>query len=316
MKKVIVSAPGKLHLSGEHAVVYGKPALVVATSLRLFVSLDHAIKGVLLSEYRKKDVYIDAIVGAFEKKCGVLKGGDVCMRIDSAIPISSGMGSSAALAVALVGALSVWHGLSWNVAAINDAAYQAEKMIHKNSSGSDPAIATHGGILWYRKEMEFLKTLWLLPFKIPKSFAPFVLINTGRSESTGDLVAYVGAKKQKNEPAFALLLNDIEAVTKRAAESIHDEDESGFREAMVKNERLLEKMGVVSATAGKCITAIEQADGVAKISGAGGQKKGSGVIIGMHDAPVRLTAIAKSHGYPSFQVALGGQGVKMEQVLT
>lgn len=301
MKKVIVSAPGKLHLSGEHAVIYGKPALVVATSLRLYATLESGKR-------KKTDPYIEAIISAFEKKHGVTVH-DISYTIHSSVPEGAGMGSSAALAVALTGALSVWHGFPWNAQSINEIAYQAEKVKHANSSGSDPAVATHGGILWYRKEMEFLKTLWLLPFKIPKTFAPFVLINTSRSENTGDLVAYV-AKHKKWE-----LFPKIEDVTRVMAVSIHDEDETGFRKRIAENEKLLELLGVVSASVKTFIRAIETAGGVAKISGAGGRMTGSGVVIAVHDSPSVLIGLAKKYHYPSFQVKLGGEGVKLEQVL-
>lgn len=315
MKKVTVSAPGKLHISGEHSVVYGKPTLIVATTLRMYVTLEKATSP-LLSHIRKSDAYIDAIVGRFEKKYAMTLDESIGLTISSAIPVRSGMGSSAALAVSLSGALSMWHGHPWNAQAINDAAYQAEKIKHENSSGGDPAVSTHGGIVWYRKELEFLKTLWLLPFKVPNAFAPIVLINTGREENTGDLVRHVASFKQADEGRFATILDAIEVTTKDITRAIHDEDESAFRTAVQANERLLESMGVVSADAVAFIRAVEAAGGVAKISGAGGRKKGSGVIFAQHDDPGVLVDLAKAHTYTSFQVGLGGEGVKLEQALT
>lgn len=314
MKKVTVSAPGKLHISGEHAVVYGKPSLIVATSLRLYVTLEKGIAPPL-SDIRKKDSYIDAICTVFEKKYATTPEEGIGIAITSTVPVRSGMGSSAALAVALVGALSAWHGVAWNVQAINESAYQAEKAKHETSSGSDPAVAAHGGLLWYRKELEFLKTLWLLPFKIPKVFAPFVLINTGRNENTGDLVRHVAGIKAGGEQYFAGILNDVERVTKEMTEAIHDENEVLFRQTLTKNEKLLEDMGIVSPDAKELIRKIEKSGGAAKISGAGGIAGGSGIILAVHNKPETLMRIAKKHNYPSFQVALGGAGVRLEQVL-
>ncbi len=315
MKKVTVSAPGKLHISGEHAVVYGKPTLIVATSLRMYVTLERGVLP-LISEICASDRYVSAIVGQFEKKHAIKIERDIGLTISSGIPTRSGMGSSAALAVALSGALSVWHEHPWNAQEINELAYQAEKIKHENSSGGDPAVSTHGGIVWYRKELEFLKTLWLMSFKFPKKFASIVLINTGREENTGDLVRYVSDIKRGNEAGFVRLLDAIEGVTKDITRSIHDEDESVFRLSIQKNEQLLEKMGVVSPSVIAFIRSIETVGGVAKISGAGGRKKGSGVVLSVHDDPKILIDCAKKYGYPSFQVGLGGEGVKLEQVIT
>lgn len=314
MKKVTVSAPGKLHISGEHAVVYGKPSLIVATSLRLYVTLS-AEGRTPLSALRAKDSYIDTIVTVFEKKYAVSVDDQISITIDSSIPEGSGMGSSAAVAVALIGALSVWYGKPWNVQAINDAAYSAEKAKHKNSSGSDPAVSAHGGILWYRKELEFLKTLWLLSFKIPNAFAPFILVNTGRVESTGDLVQTVAENKKRNEPRFAELLTKSEAVTKEITAALHDEREDVFRKGVQVNEQLLEEMGIVSPSSQKFIRDVEKSGGVAKISGAGGIIGGSGVILISHPQPKAAKLLAEAYGYPSFETRLGGAGVQREQII-
>lgn len=317
MKKVVVSAPGKLHLSGEHAVVHGKPAVLVSTSKRLFVMLaDEKVgQATSLSALRRQDAFVGKICETFEIRFVTSIASQLYISVSSDIPLGAGMGSSAALSVALMGALVTFMDKPWDSQRINEAAYQAEKFIHINASGSDPAIATHGGILWYRKELDFLKTFWLLPFKIPKSFAPFVLINTGREETTGDLVRRVEKLKRKNEAAFTLVLSEIESVTKRMVGAIHDEDEKDFREAIAANENFLETMGVVSSTTKKLMRAIENIGGVAKISGAGGVKRGSGVVIAMHDNTKILKSIADKYKFPAFQVALGGEGIRKDQII-
>lgn len=318
MKKVIVSAPGKLHLTGEHAVVHGNPAVLVSTSNRLYVTLEEspaAESGMLLQTMCRDNEFIGEICKVFESRFSKKIPSSLSVTIASDIPVGAGMGSSAALSVAFIGAMSVFMDVPWEPQSINEAAYQAEKFMHVNSSGSDPAIVTHGGILWYRKELDYLKTFWLLPFKIPKSFAPFVLINTGRQESTGDLVAAVGERKKKNKKIFQVLLDDIEAVTKCMAVAIHDENEQDFRMSIQENQRLLEKIGVVSGSTKTFIRAIEKAGGVAKISGAGGVKRGSGVIIAMNDNTKILKSIADKYKFPAFQVEFGGEGIRKEQVI-
>lgn len=318
MKKVTVSAPGKLHLSGEHAVVHGKPAVLISTSKRLYVTLENrevADAKNILQTVRQTSPFIEEICKTFEIRYGVVIPKEIAITITSDIPVGAGMGSSAALSVSLIGALVILMDKPWDSHRINEAAYQTEKLIHVNASGSDPAIVTHGGILWYRKELDFLKTFWLLPFKIPKLFAPFVLISTGRIETTGELVSQVGQLKKLDEQSFALLLNSMEDVTKRMVVAIHDEKQQDFYEAIIANEQLLETMGVVSSSTKKLIRAIEKIGGVAKISGAGGVKRGSGVVIAMHEEPKKLVELAGRFKLPTFQVVLGGEGIRKEQVV-
>lgn len=316
MKKVVVSAPGKLHLSGEHAVVHGKPALVVAISKRMYITLTPTpnSKPQRLIDVRKKDAYVDSIIKTFtaKYKCKIA---DIGLEINSNIPVGAGLGSSAALAVTLVGALIAYFGKPWNVTEINELAYQAEKFKHKNASGSDPTVVAHGGLLWYRKELDFLKTFWLLPFKIPQSFKPFILINTGRSESTGEMVEKVGQLKKQNERKFILLITQIEEVTRALVNAVHDEKETEMRQLIKLNEQLLEDMGVVSEKVKQLIRKIEKIGGAAKISGAGGLKTGSGIVLVSSDKPKQITQIAKKYNFPSFQVTFGSEGVKREQVV-
>ena len=321
MKKIIVSAPGKIILSGEHAVVYGKPALVAAvSSKRLYATLQvqsskFKVQSVI-SNIKKTNQYLAKIIHVFEEKNKVSVDKNLSLVIDSQIPVKVGMGSSASLAVATVGALQIWFGKPWNPQEINELAYEAEKSQHGNSSGIDPTIVTHGGLLWYRKELEYLKTFWLLPYKLPKTFAPIVVINTGRSETTGDLVTgVVGRMADKDPDGFNLLLSEVEKATRALAAAIHDEDEVSFRRTMTRNEFLLERMGVVSRETQKLVREIESCGGAAKISGAGGVKTGSGIVMAIADKPQKLVDIAKKYHYPVFLVTLGGEGVRREQVI-
>lgn len=325
MKKVVVSAPGKLHLSGEHAVVYGKPAVLVATSRRLYVTLEaHSQQPTVYSKskikndiekIKNKDDYLSKIIRLVGKKySATIK--DCTLAITSDIPIGAGMGSSAALAVATIGALTEWLGKPWNPTEINELAFEAEKIQHGKPSGGDNTISAFGGILWYRKEFEFLKSFWLLPFKIPRSFPSFVTINTGRTESTKELVVgVVGEKKRKLGQEFTTWLDTVEKVTKQLVQAIHDENERAFCESMQMNEKLLEEIGVVSDSTRKLVREIEKMGGTVKISGAGGVKTGSGMLICLHPHPQALLELARKKGLETFQVSIGGEGVRREEVI-
>ncbi|MBI3559700.1 hypothetical protein HY087_01050, partial [Candidatus Gottesmanbacteria bacterium] len=196
--KVIVSVPGKVHLMGEHAVVHGKPALLAAINLRLRVT----VETLSLSSPRTRGSSENFLIESDEPSDYIRHAIDVVKReyklallppmkitVTSDIPSGYHLGSSAAIAVGTVSALTYFLKKVWNPSAINQIAYEIEKKMHGNPSGGDNTTVTIGGFIWFRKELEFLKSIWQLPFKLPKNLDHFFLINTGRpKETTGEMV--------------------------------------------------------------------------------------------------------------------------------
>ena len=330
--KITVSAPGKIHLMGEHAVVYGKPAVLAAVSQRMYVTVcsrQFAVdskKENFLKELRKKDAFLNAICEIVENKYQT-KLPDVSFSVSSTIPTGSGMGSSAAFAASTIGALMVFLKKPWDVSLINELTFVAEKHQHGNPSGGDNSVVCFGGLLWFRREFEFLKTFWLLPMKIPQSFPPIVLVDTGKpEESTGRMVEIVASSfpsrvnefpfqgKRVSKSRKQRILEEIEEETKQVVLGIHDEDEDRFLTAIKKGEGLLEGLGVVCQKTKEFIRAIEKKGGVGKISGAGGIKAGSGIVLCMHKNPQEIKDIAKQFGFPLFSTLLGQPGVRVEKI--
>jgi mevalonate kinase len=187
----------------------------------------------------------------------------------------------------------------WNPTTINKLAYEAEKYIHKTPSGVDNTAITFGGFLWYRKELEFLRSFWQLPLKLPPALNHFSLIDTGRpKENTGEMVAFV--RTQRNLQKF-LDANEIQ--TKRIAVAIKEGDEKTLIDAMKKGERTLERIGAVSKKVLPVIRKVEQAGGAAKILGGGGRTDGVGYLL------------CYSHHPPkgSVQIRLGEEGIRLER---
>jgi len=279
MKSIRYSAPGKVIISGEHAVVYGKPALVCAIDKRLSVTFTLA----------KNSEYKDAIFPLLEKsvldflktKKEIFSKKKYTYSIESSIPIGRGLGSSAAYCASITaGLLELFTGREWNKEDINICAYQMEKYFHKNSSGVDTSTSIMGGLLYYRKEFEFLKTISSLSIKIPKHFTEtLLLVDSGKPfETTGEMVRNVGtlfnSKNNKTEHIF----NNIEKTTKRIVVSLMKEDMSFFIENIQRNQILLEQIGVVSDSAKKLLLHLKK-NGVGKVTGGGGKKEGSGYLL-------------------------------------
>lgn len=315
VKKIEVSAPGKIILSGEHAVVYGKPEIITAIDRRLRVDIQEfkkAAKPLIFSSQEPTNLLKFAVKKIF-KILGKFPQKNLQISVDSEIPVGSGLGSSAALAVATTTALFKYFNQPFDREKINKIAYEIEKKQHGHPSGGDNTIVTYGGFLWYRKETEFLKLFQPLKFN-PRQLPEFVLINTGRPlETTGEMVMHVKQLYDRSRSRIERILNEIEKVTKEMLVALSQAKKKAIILAIKRNESLLEELGVVSPFAQKVIREVGRKGGVAKICGAGGRKKSSGILLAFHPKKELLFKVAKKWHLPAFEVKLGEEGVKFEK---
>lgn len=279
----IFTAPAKVIISGEHAVVYGKPALVAAIDFRLQCQVRPSTKP---SPDGKQIQIIQTVKDYLSSHHIPYKDTQISLRIRSDIPLGRGLGSSAALSVAAVAACLDYFapGREFSRETINSIAYKVEKLFHKNPSGVDNSASCMGGLIFYRKEFEFLKLISALPFKLPATIEQdLYLIDSGKpSESTADMVNLVGDRYNADPTGTEAILARIEKVTKRLVVSVVSENRQFFEKCITENEQLLEDIGVVSPKAVSLISTLKQY-GKGKITGAGGKKNGSGFILFLAD---------------------------------
>lgn len=309
---IVVSAPGKIHLMGEHAVVWGKPALLTAIDRRLYVEVSRTDKELEIETPIKKLV---------EKAVGVVssylqqKELRVRIKITSLIPAGKHIGSSAAVSVASVAGLLFFLKKIWNPSLFNELAYQVEKFQHGNPSGGDNSVVTFGGLVYFRKEFEFLKSIWQLPFKIADDLNNcFYLIDTGFPvETTGEMVAWVAEWIKRNSKKGQIIFSENERATKEITLAIKNGDTDLLISAIKRGERTLEELGVVSRTAKLIIRKIEETGSVAKVLGGGGRKEGVGFILVFTREKDKIEKIAKAYNCRFEAVKLGEEGVRLER---
>lgn len=272
MKTVTVSAPGKVILAGEHAVVYGYSAIVAAIDKRMKVTV---------KESKKVQEYSGLVRFALELMGEDKRGWDI--KIDSQIPIGSGLGSSAALATALVWAIKPAAKIEEKDKLIKEI----EDFAHGKSSGVDQTIVREGGFLRFRQG-KFKK------ITLPISRA--ILIDSGRpAETTGEMVGLVARGNRERQ------MKQIgEIVNKWTVDKIS------------LNEKLLEQIGVVGGKAKSMIRAVEAMGGQAKICGAGGVRTGSGMILAYAQNEDKLRQLIKDKNWPHMEVKFGGKGARYE----
>ncbi len=279
MKQIVYSAPGKVILSGEHAVVYGRPALVCAIDKRLTISITPS-KTSAPSNQGMKTVEKGVRDFLKQKKIPVPEL-FFSYSVDSQIPIGRGLGSSAAFSAAASAALlELYTGQEWSLEEINNCAYKIEQVFHKNPSGVDNTAAVFGGLIYFRKEFEFLKTISSLSLKIPSSIEQnLFLIDSGKpEETTAQMVENVGKLYNRKGLLIDKTLRNIEKITKRIVVSFAKEDTVFFRKSIEDNQKELEKLGVVSGKT-KSLLKHLQPFGVGKVTGAGGTLGASGFLL-------------------------------------
>lgn len=302
---ITFSAPAKIHLIGEHSAVYGKPAIISAINLRLTLTLSprHSTSHSVIPAFtptKEGKVGIHAIQKAIESaikktyKIKVVPSYEI--KIKSDFPVGSGLGASAAISATLTAALLKLLKVKADKQQIYDIALAGEKAIHGNPSGSDLAATIFGGTLWFRKELPTLSLTSPIHLTLPTLY----LVNSGKpAESTGDMVTKVarldaGLKKKT--------FDQLELLSKALVTDGRDIKQI-FKEA----NACLVKIGVVSPSTQKLIKQIEKSGGAAKITGAGGNISGSGMII------AHIPYLEKLNGLEPIKIKLAREGLRAEK---
>jgi hydroxymethylglutaryl-CoA synthase len=235
-------------------------------------------------------------------------------KIESGIPIGCGLGSSAALSVAATAALlKFYSGKEFSKEITNNIAYQAEEYFHKSPSGVDVSASCFGGLIFYRKEFEFLKNISSLNFKIPKKIEDnLYLIDSGKAiESTADMVLGVGKLYNKKPKFIEEILSGVEKVTKRMTVAIIKKDQDFLAKSILENEIYLELFGIVSKKTKQLIDELVNY-GIGKVTGAGGKKSGSGYILFYSQNEQKLKGFLKQKGLNYYKFKQDYQGLIYE----
>jgi mevalonate kinase len=272
---VKASAPGKIILFGEHAVVYNRPALAVpVTQVHVDVEvLDSSRKGVFihapgidlhaeLNSLPANHPIASVMLKVF-KLCGISQTPDLEINILSTIPVASGLGSGAAVSVALIRALSSYylHSLSDNET--NELAFEVEKLHHGTPSGIDNTVIT------YNKPVYFIKGQPMEIFKVGRPFT-IVIGDTGISALTKESVGDVRSLWLRDTVNFENYFNEIAQIALIARRSIESGRPELLGELMDQNHALLQNLTVSSSELDRLVEAARSAGALgAKLSGGG-----------------------------------------------
>ena len=269
------SAPGKIILFGEHAVVYGRPALAVP------VSQVHADADV--SDSERPGIWIDApdvnlhaelntlpsdqpiasVIHNFLFLARVSPFPDLEVKISSTIPVASGLGSGAAVTVALTRALAAQLNYSMTDEEVNAFAYEIEKLYHGTPSGIDNTVVT------YAKPVYFVKGQPMEIFKVGQPFT-LVIADTGISAPTRESVGDVRRLWMNDKAGWETVFDKIGEVSFTARRAIEAGRPDLLGQLMDENQALLQKLTVSSPELDRLIETARNAGAMgAKLSGGG-----------------------------------------------
>lgn len=311
---ISVSIPGKIHLIGEHSVVYGEDAILASINLYLKAKISKTkskeILGLIQYDSAIKDMQ-SAIEQKIQQKFDIKKIPNYKIEIDkSGIPVGSGLGTSASLSAAFSICLLKFLNIEFNDNDVFEIALEGEKIFHGNPSGGDLAAVLQNGIFLFKNNNGKIK-LKNLKITIPASFNNFLLIDSGKpAETTAQMIKIVNQKYETSKTEVIKVFQSQGALTSRLVKVLKKGDSEKFIQVITKAEKNLEKLGVVGENAKTIIRQIENLGGAAKITGAGGIERGSGMILAYHEDLNILIKFAKDSNLKYYPVEISYRGTK------
>ena len=269
------SAPGKIILFGEHAVVYNRPALAVP------VAQVHADVEVVTSPRQGIwinapgiDLHADLAALPADHPIGSVIHGlfhllklspppSLEINISSTIPVASGLGSGAAVSVALARALALYLQRPMSDEQLNALAYEIEKLHHGTPSGIDNTVIT------YARPVFFIKGRPIETFKVGMPFT-IVIGDTGIPAPTKESVGDVRRLWTEDKDKFEKIFDDIKQISLSARRAIQDGVPGQLGSLMDQNHELLQRLTVSSPELDNLVVAARNAGASgAKMSGGG-----------------------------------------------
>ncbi|AKB26336.1 Mevalonate kinase [Methanosarcina sp. MTP4] len=300
---VSCSAPGKIYLFGEHAVVYGETAVACAVELRTRVRVEVTDSVIIQSQISRtgldfeKHPYVSAVI---EKMREFVPFEGVSITVDSEIPVGSGLGSSAAVTIASIGALNELFECGLSLEEIATVGHEIEIRVQGAASPTDTYVSTFGGVVTI-PERRKLKT----------PDCGIVVGDTGVFSSTKELVANVRQLRETYPELIGPLMASIGRISKLGESLVFAGDYSSVGRLMNVNQGLLDALGVNSLELSDLIYSARAAGAFgAKITGAGG----GGCMVAL-TAPEKCTAVAEAISAAGGEAIITGpteQGLRVE----
>jgi mevalonate kinase len=278
MPAITASAPGKIILFGEHAVVYDRPAIAVPV-------MQVRAKAIVTPEPHRQtgEIYIIApdvglstnfkdlagehplrlLIETLQEQLGGGRLPAMRVRITSTIPIAAGLGSGSAVSVAVARAIAGFVGRPLSTAEVSAVAYTVEKAHHGTPSGIDNTVVAYAQPIFFQRGR---------PIQYISTIQPFTLViaDSGLQSSTAAVVGDVRRGWQADPSRFEALFDAIASIVLQARQAIENEPLEHLGDLMNANHSLLQALGVSCNELDRLVDAARSAGASgAKLSGGG-----------------------------------------------
>jgi len=298
------SACGKVILLGEHAVVYGAPALAVGIDRGACARATPCQAGPSRLRVEGWNVVVDdevmvndvakafqALTASARRESGDWHAQTVEVRAD--LPPGGGLGCSAAMGVAIARALTP----DVDEDEIQRHAMQWERVFHGNPSGVDSAVAARGGCIFYRKSEG------LEPVRMRETLR-LCIGDSGRSSSTKVMVDSVARQRLDHPTEVTDVFDGIRTLVFGARAAIEAGDATGLGRLMDQNQLFLDRLGLSTHAIDRMCSLARSAGALGgKLTGAGG---GGSVVALVPSARIaeRVLAAWRAEGFSGFATSV------------
>lgn len=311
MTEVVASAPGKIILTGEHFVVHGACAIAAAVDRRVKVTFSSVSgqpfiqSGRIRSALTDKDgkfLLVKAILREVQSRNKARDS--FAVKISSDIPAGSGLGSSAAVAVATSAAALKFNGLEATDSKIQELAMIGEKQVHGNPSGIDVESSMRGGLIL------FSRASGAKSVPLDKALN-FLIVYSGKTRKTSALISRVSLKKEMFPHFFSSLARSASFLSLEFLDALTCGDLPRIGALMNISQATLDWIGVSTPSMDKLIENLASQDvfGV-KLTGAGGG--GSVIALPKPGSNKALSKYVRRNFQWSFFTSLPQEGLRWE----
>jgi len=341
------SAPGKVHLIGEHAVVYSEPAIIAAIGNRTYVDISPA-KDITYQDIAWPDIShtwkVEQVFEITQKTFDLWKEGNekkdfsklfsfikengyegyrasvlglamktlginqgFSITIDSKITTGAGLGSSASRAVAMTKAIAELFEKELSLEEINEIAFQQEKIIHGTPSGGDNSACCFGGLVWFKKDQP-KNQINSLKEEVPYKLENFVFVYTGPPQkTTGELVQLV---RELDEGYRTERIKKIGEMTYEMLDVLRRRNFQRMKEIINQTQKNLAELKISTEKIDQIAESVQEIGGAAKLCGAGS----GGIVLCYHQDKGKLIDLIKNIGYDPWETELAVEGVMAEGI--